>query len=332
MQLLLVTGAGASRELNAGADPIVLMDGWAEALRSEFGPALSELLGLHNVRTAQEFEQHLGDLMRWLELHSFNERFAWMTSGIDQGRDDVVNQFLRALENGRSRGDRLERALDQSLFRQCGPSRFDVDVAATAYNYLLCNVTGTGDWPTSLICATTNYDRSLELALAKLDRRMRTGFAYDGIHVPTLRADDLGTFADDPSVLYLHGAVGWHRTEDGDVVAYPADQFRPEIGRPAVLYPSKGKAIEDSVVSGLWAELEAALDQASHVLVLGHGLGDDHLVSRLARTRASLAVTYYRDSDLATVEKLLPHAAAVEMAFGPTPTWDVAAVRGWANT
>lgn len=332
MRLVLITGAGASRNLSVDeSEPIVLMDGWAAALRERFGPALSELLGLSGVVSGQDFEEHLGELTRWLNLKELNERFAWMTSGTDEGRDGQVEAFLQALRNAEARGARLERALDESLFDQFGPARFDARGAADAYSHLLADL---GDEPSAveMVCATTNYDRSLELALTELERPARTGLVYDGIRTPTLSASGLGSFQEVPSVLYLHGAVGWYRGDDGSIVGYHAsDAYRPDLGRPAVLYPSRNKTIEDSAVATLWLEFERALAEATHVLVLGHGLADTHLVERLREVQARLAVTHLTEDDAATAERLLPRATRIQAEFGRTPTYDRDALRGWAS-
>lgn len=309
------------------------MDGWAEVLRQRFGSALSELLGLHNVETAQDFEQHLGDLTRWLELVALNERFSWMTSGTDDGRDIQVTHYEAALRSAAERGERFQRTLDETLAELFGPGSFAAsDVLGRAYNILLSAVGSDGRRPDEIVCATTNYDRSLELALASIYQQVRTGFRHDGIMRSTLEADGLGTFKRQPSLLYLHGAVGWYRSEDGGVVAYPAaDPYRPDLGRPGVLYPSKNKVVEDSVVRDIWVELDAALANATHVLVLGHGLGDDHLVQRLRETDATLAVTCFSDEDGVRIESALPNAYPIHVDFGPKPNWDRKRLAIWKS-
>ncbi len=333
MRLLLITGAGASRNLNAsGSDPIVLMDGWAQVLRDRFGPELSELLGLHLVKSGQDFEEHLGELARWLELMPLNERFAWMTSGVDHGRDGNVGQFLAALANAQARGERFQWALDESLFEQFGPARFDAPGAGRAYNALLSRIGAAGQRPEEIVCATTNYDRSIELALSEIYGSIRTGFRYDGITTPTLSCADLGSYERQPAVLYLHGAVGWYRGANGAVVAYPAsDPFRPDLGRPAVLYPSRNKAVSDNVVRDIWSELDKAITDATHVFILGHGLADEHLVARLRGISVPLAVSFHTDADAATIEDRLPAAHRVKMDFGPEPKYDGKALADWCT-
>lgn len=276
MRLLVVTGAGASHNLNTpDSDPVVLMEGWASALRERFGPGLSRLMGLDRASSGQEFEELLGELTRWLQLKELNMRFSPMTSGSDQGQDDQVLHYQRALEQAAARGEQLERALDETLFEQFGPHRFDPEAASRAYGSVLAAAENPND-PVELICATTNYDRSLELALRGFHGYPRTGFQFDPIARAQLSTAGLGSFGDQPSILYLHGAVGWyHDPMDGTVVAYPAaDRYRPDVGRPAVLYPSKNKIVEESTVAGIWDEFDAAIDSATHVFVIGHGLGE----------------------------------------------------------
>jgi hypothetical protein len=253
-----------------------------------------------------------------------------MTSGTDEGRDGNVGAYRQALEFAEGRGRRLEEALDETLYEQFGPARFDVEAPGRAYNQLLSDVQE--GRPERLICATTNYDRSLELALEAINIVPRTGFAFHPIRVPTLTTSGLGTFEAQPSVLYLHGAVGWYRTVSGDVTAYPAsDAYRPDIGRPAVLYPSKNKVVEETTVAGIWEEFDNAIAEATHILVLGHGLADDHLVLRLRSAKVPVAVTVHNNADAARAEMRLPEANIIPMDFGPEPEYDKLTLEVWTS-
>jgi hypothetical protein len=328
MKLLLITGAGASRNLNAGGtDPVALMDGWAAALKQRFGPEVSRIIGLDSVTTGQQFEELLGELTRWLQLKELNMRFAPMLSQHDKYDERKVAFFRRSIQIAEKRGEALEAALDETLIEQFGHSRFDAQGSAKAYNYLLRQIHK--GRPEEFICATTNYDRSLELALREMKYRARTGFYHDGIGVPNFSPTGLGTYADQPAVLHLHGAVGWYRAE-GSIVEVPAtNSTHPEIGRPAVLYPSKNKVVEDSIVAGIWTELDRAVDDATHIFVLGHGLGDDHLVARLDSVTVPLAVSAHWQEDADRIRDLLPHAYIVKLNFSPKPRIDTEAIKGW---
>jgi hypothetical protein len=168
--------------------------------------------------------------------------------------------------------------------------------------------------------------------LGELGISPRTGFVYDGVHRATLSAEDLGSFQTQPSILYLHGAVGWYRGPDGSIVSYPAnDPYRPDLGRPAVLYPSKNKVVEESTVREIWLQLDEAIKHATHVFVLGHGLADEHLVARLRAVNAPLAVTVHTDRDRENAATLLPKAELFDMEFSPEPTYDAPALHAWAS-
>ncbi len=308
------------------------MDGWAAALKDLFGPELSGLMGLDRVSTGQDFEELLGELTRWLQLGDLNRRFSPMTSGTDDGRDGIVTGFVQGLVNAEARGHTLEAGLDHTLFEHFGPERFDAQGAASAYRELFEAIDfGKKD---QLICATTNYDRSLELALKKLDYRARTGFRFDGIDTTvTLSAQGLGEFGRTPSMLYLHGAVGWYRGGDGRIVAYPArEPYRAELGRPAVLYPSYNKIVEDTVVRDIWVEFDRAIENATHIVVLGHGLQDGHLVDRLRRAFAPICVTAHTDDDVHKIKTMLPQADWMRMDFGPSPQFDWSQLGHWVST
>ena len=221
-------------------------------------------------------------------------------------------------------------ACDWRRFSRLGPSRLDKRRSAGAYAHLVDGLRGKTPG-FELVCATTNYDRSLEDALrADGLGQVRIGMTYDGIRKPALSAAALGEFGPTPSVLYLHGAVGWRRRDDGTIEGQSADEDEPALGRPAVLYPSNDKVVEESIVAELWRELERALGAATHVLVLGHGLADTHLVDRLANVKCRLAVTYFTDDDDARAAELLPDARRLRVAFGPEPKYDRPALKAWA--
>lgn len=328
MKLLLITGAGASRNLNArGSESITLMDEWAAVLKRRIGPGFSRIIGLDAVTTGQQFEELLGELTRWLQLKELNMRFAPMLSKHDKYNRREVALFRRSIQLAEERAEALEAALDETLIEQFGNLRFDAQGSAKAYDYLLRQIHK--GRPEEFICATTNYDRSLELALREMKYRARTGFYHDGIGVPSFSPTGLGTYADQPAVLHLHGAVGWYRTAGGILEVPAANSNHPEIGPPAVLYPSKNKVIEESIVAAIWTELDRALEDATHIFVLGHSLGDDHLVARLKDVTAPLAVSTHRAEDADRIRDSLPHACAVKMTFASKPKIDTEAIKGW---
>ncbi len=105
-----------------------------------------------------------------------------MTSSTDDGRDANVGAFEQGLALAVQRGSRIERAIDETLFDQFGPRRFDVAASTQAYDNLLSSLGG-GSGPEEFVLATINHDRSLELAMSGLAYQSGTGFVHDGVHL-----------------------------------------------------------------------------------------------------------------------------------------------------
>lgn len=195
--------------------------------------------------------------------------------------------------------------------------------------------------PTELVVATTNYDRSIEIAFEEMGVALRTGFRPGLSFVPaTLDAKDLGEFREgSPSVIYLHGAVGWQINDEGAIASRPAsEKFNPTLGRPAVLYPDPTKEVERDETRDLWTEFRSALAAADVVLVLGHSLNDPHLRDALAEQqhRARIGVVRHAANGSAKalgaekrgeITELLPEATVIAGEFGPEPKLDKKAVR-----
>jgi hypothetical protein len=197
--------------------------------------------------------------------------------------------------------------------------------------------------PENLICATTNYDRSLEFAFDRVGMIARTGFTPHPFLSSQLEPPGLGQFQENaPSVIYLHGAVGWYVTSEGFITAGAADRgFNSTLGRPAVLYPDPTKEIERTETAELWQEFTAALATATHLLVIGHSLNDPHLLKALNRVadKVQLGYVLYTPKDheasskaSASVNKLLPGATIIPGAFGPEPWFDGDAFARWQGT
>lgn len=342
-RLLLITGAGASAPLSSdAARPLPLMADWAERLRAKIGVDLSKMTGLTDAADGVQFEETLGALFRWLEGLDSSERFRFMTRGAESEGDNIPNQFHAMLNQARSHGARFTVRLHESLFEEFGPDRIDSDRAVTSYRALL-GALGLGDpFPERLVCATTNYDRSLEIALEKLGMAAHTGFTAHAFRTPILDPKGLGDFERASALLYLHGAVGWYRAADGSIQAMPADRgFNSTLGAPAVLYPSPNKDPELSETAALWSEFQTAVNTATHILVLGHGLNDRHLVRALGSTKARIAVTYlslekptlesseHAGAEERRIKDLLPGALPVATQFGPNLAIDHQAIARW---
>jgi hypothetical protein len=336
--LLLITGAGASRDLNAAdTQPLPLMQDWARRLRDELGPGLAAMTTLDKAETGPEFEETLGALFRWRDSLDDVGRFAGMASPTFHQADGAwIGQVQQAVTNGRQNLQEVESKLNKSLFDEFGPQRLDPEKCVGAYKSLLDQF---GGHAPNLVWATTNYDRSPEMALGETSA-VRTGVQPHGFRSPHLQPSGIGTFSRSPSVIYLHGAVGWYVTSDGSITATPADAgFNSTLGRPAVLYPDPSKEVERTETAELWQEFGTALTLADHVLIIGHSLNDPHLVAAL-REPSDKRVGYVVFAEdqassheaAAEIRQRLPKGATlIPGRFGPEPWLEPDSLSKWRD-
>jgi hypothetical protein len=263
------------------------MGDWCERLKQKIGEVMSQMTTLSDARDGVAFEETIGGLFQWLDTLEVGQRFAGMAREGIVPNTAMQGQFQQALRYAANNGDQFVEQLHESLFDEFGPERVDSQKAVEAYGSLFRAITNAAESsaPASLVCATTNYDRSLEMALAELAPEVRTGFTPQLFRSSMLEPRGLGEFVlNRPALMYLHGAVGWYRTEQGFITSMPADQgYNPTLGRPAVLYPGPDKDIARAETVELWRELEAAIREASHILVIGHALNDQHLVDAVRK-------------------------------------------------
>ena len=116
------------------------------------------------------------------------------------------------------------------------------------------------------------------------------------------------------AVLHLHGAVGWYRASDDRIVFHHPDMsYNASLGIPALLLPDPNK---ESVftyvgVDAIWAELDGALETATHILVIGYSL--NVLVSKLransVHARLAVGVLSPAQSEKAVMKQLPVHAS-----------------------
>jgi hypothetical protein len=325
MKLLIVTGAGASRELGKDKE-LPLMSDWATLLCAELDrrePRLAEAIGLMPAMASDEFERTLGALTTWMRARSLAPRFFGLTGG---HAGDVPNSVPAVFSREEDRLKGIIEGLRTSLYREFGTDRIDQGIAAASYEELLRAL---GE-PDRLAIATTNYDPSAELALEILDKKPRTGFNRPPARTPELAPAGLVKSSleeNNVPVLHLHGAVGWYE-RGGKVLEYAPDQaYNPTHGTPAVLYPDPDKdPTQDAAVQALWIEFQEAMAAADRILVFGHSLNDPVLVDALrtsaSRRRLAIAVDTELPLEERTLvgdrfEALLPEAEIVEMHFGP---------------
>jgi hypothetical protein len=340
MKLVLVTGAGASRDLGLeGKMP--LMPDWAnrlcDALDDQEG-GLAVAAGLARDMSGTKFENALGTLLRWRELHPLNERFRGL-GGPNAGSwtDQIPGHYEREAERLRT----IVTTLNHSMYREFGSRRVDSDSAQRAYKTLFDRL----QIERPLACVTTNYDPVLEMILPELGFNFDLGFHERPARSAVLRPHGLVDRAlqSDQSVpvIHLHGAVGWYE-RDGDVLSQPPDQeYNATLGQPAVLYPDPEKdPTRDAVVQALWEEFQVAMEAGTHVLVLGHSLNDPALVDKLRRAPGcQVAVCVYAHDDpqqqeveYGRVRELVPQATVVPCRFGPDPEFTDDALVDWMTS
>ena len=132
-------------------------------------------------------------------------------------------------------------------------------------------------------------------------------------------------------VLHLHGAVGWYRSQHGQVVLAGGTKFDHNFGVPLVMLPDPSKDYEaEPVIQSVWRQFLEALRRAKKVLVLGHSLNDTALLNAL-RTEITpgerLAVTVLGSKDhpgkvdesaedmLTVFREHLPEAKVIALRF-----------------
>lgn len=281
MDLVLVTGAGATRELGSNSQPVPLMGEWSTRLCEALDKAeagLASAVGLNPGMSGPEFEEALGMLLRWQEVRPLARRFMGL-GGPSAGSH--TGEVPASYDREDARLNEVMGVLNASLYDEFGKNRIDTQAVESAYGGLLELLDG----PTLVACVTTNYDLALETGLEALGHEFDTGFVRPSVgSSPILEPTGIVERASDGKipVLHLHGAVGWYERE-GSVIEHYADQpFNPTLGAPAVLYPDPLKdPTSNATVQSLWDEFDRALDNASHVLVIGHSLHDPALEQRL---------------------------------------------------
>ncbi len=352
---MLITGAGASRELGLG-EPMPLMKDWSTALVRALAQApssgLVQLTGLSPEMDGMEFEQRLG-------------RFLVDRAAFSQVRDitaatktlQLAHQLLNAegvLDGWWSTTEwHLEQAVNVirgSLYELFGEARLDLGKAEEAYGGLLQMLRiGKG---THWVYATTNYDAFGEITLNRLGIRVDWGEpaqARSGSDRPVDVEGLVAGLARYTPVLHLHGRLGWYRRTDGvgpiGPYAIATTKHDPGYGTPIVVLPNPDKPYEsDDVISSLWRQLAGALGRAKRVLVLGHSLNDDAIVQALTdnvepleRVAVSLLASANTwdeidpsaQSLLEILRTRLPSAAMIPIRFGESPDSGKPALDKW---
>lgn len=341
IELVLVTGAGASREFGVNQTRLPLMEDWAHALVGALNnhPGYRQVTGLEAGMDGQEFEDRLGVFLRRVQAFRLMEPLLGGLAGVPSTQTQPVSDGVWS-DWHRDRDFQLSQVtqvIHKSLYELFGEPSIDIGAVQQGYVALLTSLNiGLGSrWA----IATTNYDTIAEEAVEAVGGMPDTGsvqLARHGtqriVRVEQL-SEGLPRFV---PVLHLHGRVGWIRQTDGEVVVVPAQSYDASFGAPVVMLPDLEKDYDtDSTVSALWREFELLLSRAQRVLVLGHSLHDRALVSALRGSGARLAVTYLPEdpgnAEQIRIAEHLPSATTIPYRFGPQPE-GTQRLRAWAAT
>jgi hypothetical protein len=302
LDLVLVTGAGASRDL--ATPPFPLMADWSTALRKHLasrGMHLSEIVNLPDGASGYEFEEKLGAFLR--EAQAFKSvgpligrtiNFPNLPAGFN-GNENIKDwhfQIDHIL-------DQAVAAIQESLIEEFGKRSYDPQKGPNAYKTVLDAMSirqGVSKW----VCATTNYDQNCEGIIYDLGFRPNYGVS-DHPRGGEKTIDILGLVQNMGSrevpVLHLHGSVGWFQRVDGDTYAtVPSGGPQTAGDIPIVMLPDPEKDYQSNATIGnTWTEFRDALSRAKRVFVVGHSLNDSVLVETMNElvepiTRVGVAV------------------------------------------
>jgi hypothetical protein len=298
--LVLVTGAGASREFGANGQKLPLMAEWSDlVLRKlvESAAEFREITGLRPGMSGPEFEQALGQFLRQAEAFAAIKGTVPITAQWPQAAASISKaQLEQWYASSEGNFERITNAVVASLVEQFNDTRVSPIVAAQAYRDLFTQLELTVDQP--FVLATTNYDPVAELALYEIGRRPDCGEPPYMFGVQQRPLDVVGMLDGLPRhtpILHLHGKVGWYRDPmDGLVRPRRTATHEATYGVPVVMLPDPEKEYGDEVLTTLWSQFEDSLRRAERVLVLGHSLSDPLLVKalhdRVHQQRLAIAV------------------------------------------
>ena len=346
IELVLITGAGASREFGVGGKSLPLMGDWSEALirkLSQRNLSYLDATGLRKGMTGEAFETQLGRFLRQVEAFPLIEdllnpsvQFQALQNPAFRGQD-TLKEWHRVAQHHLGQ---IVETVRESLYEEFSAEGFDRTKASQSYAGLFqtLGLRRNQRW----VLATTNYDVIGETVIEELEglpdwgQPPSTGIGAEAqLHVANI-LDGMPRYI---PVLHLHGRVGWYRRIDGagtvsSTYSAPITQHQQGFGVPIVMLPDPDKVYEaDDVISSLWRQFRQALRRAKAVLVLGHSLNDRALVDAIVsnvdpldRVGVTLLAEEGRpdkndSSALPTIQTIQAHlgnAGMITMRFGAT--------------
>lgn len=352
IDLVLITGAGASRALAADSRPgmasqFPLMADWSAALIKKISDAPSQnvmamrqMLLLTDEMDGPSFERALGTFIRQSQAFDVIEPLLKPSTAlinIQQSLKSQLQSGLNALEDwhhwtqGAIR--ELLDLLSETLFEQFHIGIND-QAAASAYGWLLQQLQIAPG--SSFVYATTNYDIVGETALGHLDYLVDWGrppqLTNPSPDAPLRVERLLNGLPRYVPVIHLHGRIGWYLRQDGTIRDYIVSNHNKEWGAPVVMWPDDQKDASTyaatRVIDDLWAQLREALGRAQKVVVLGHSLHDPFLTRALREHVPSnrLVVTTLGDEnpthqhDIARMRNEIGDATFMLLEFRESPS------------
>jgi hypothetical protein len=354
IDLVLVTGAGASCAFGYDGARLPLMGDWSKDLvgrLAERGGGYLAATGLSGEMDGPQFEDQLGRFLRAVAAFSTMEMLLEPMSDFPGLGAPIVgpgqwSEWHRQMSNHLAQ---ITGVIHESLYALFASPTFDPRAAQQAYQTLFAEL-GTGP-SARLVYATTNYDTIGEETMAALGWMPDAGdFEVTPFSAEReIRVDQLlGGMPRFTPVLHLHGRVGWFRRPDRGIVSIPGRGYNADTGVPIVMLPDLEKDYAtDPVISTLWAQFADAVRRAKKVLVLGHSLHDEALITTLAENAlppTRVAVTFLAsqmnpaepDGEdaagvLQRVRERLPSARAIPFRFdSATGQWRPE-LREWAS-
>lgn len=352
IELVLVTGAGASRALASPSSPgtsaqFPLMVDWSSALikkivnaPSQNSMAMRQMLPLTDEMDGPSFERALGTFIRQSQAFQVIEPLLKPSLSLINLQQQLRMQLqsrMSALEDWHhwttaAIGELLE-LLNETLFEQFHIG-INEQAAEQAYGWLFQQLQVAPGSP--IVYATTNYDIVGETALGRL------GYLTDWGRPPQLSNPSpnsplrverlLHGLPRYVPVLHLHGRIGWYLRQDGSVQDYIVQTHNKEWGTPVVMWPDDQKDetsyAATRVIDELWSQLREAFGRARKVVVLGHSLHDPFLTQALREhvPPTRLLVTTFGNDDavqgqeIARMRAELGDATFVLLEFNAAPT------------
>lgn len=353
IDVVLVTGAGASCPFGVNGTVLPLMGDWANHLVGKLGQRLGyrEMTGLRSGMSGEEFETQLGrylqDTQAFQRIGPFLAPSLTLPNAVDNPHAMTGQAMTHWHQQTVNHLGQTTGLIYESLYELFADPSVDSGAAANAYQALF-HALGL-DAGSRFVYATTNYDTIGEQAIQSAG-----GIADWGAppsltpagQAPIRVAGLLDGLPRYTPVLHLHGRVGWF-VRDGGVYEANIRNYQSDFGTPLVMLPDPDKVYDqDDIIIAMWQEFSRALARAKRVFVLGHSLNDRYLLRALVQNVQPLdriAVSVLGDDQnppqphdsagpaQSKIAQNLGNAAVIPMRFGRNADEGLIGIRAWTE-